>query len=80
MTGGGLGQRPAEPGEVCTCGRPAVIVYVGGAFGETGYCGRQRRTARSCPWCPDGPHDGARCPAYRVRPGGEAGGRGGGAR
>jgi hypothetical protein len=22
-------ERPAEPGELCTCGRPAVVVYLG---------------------------------------------------
>lgn len=37
------GQRPAEPGEMCTCGRQAVMVFVtprdGGSVRETGYCG-----------------------------------------
>ena len=32
-------QRPARPGERCTCGRPAVIVYITERFGEVGYCG-----------------------------------------
>jgi hypothetical protein len=32
-------QRLAEPGEVCTCGRPAVVVFLGGRYGDTGWCG-----------------------------------------
>lgn len=33
------GVRRAEPGELCTCGRPAATVYLGGRFGDTGGCG-----------------------------------------
>lgn len=33
------GERPPEDGEKCTCGRPAVIVYVTENFGDVGYCG-----------------------------------------
>lgn len=32
-------ERPARPGELCTCGRPAVVVYVTEKFGEVPYCG-----------------------------------------
>lgn len=32
-------QRPAERGELCTCGRQAVIVYVTERSGDVGYCG-----------------------------------------
>lgn len=32
--------RPAQPGELCECGRPAVQVFLGGDRGDTGYCGR----------------------------------------
>jgi hypothetical protein len=32
-------ERPAEPGELCTCGRQAVVVYVTEQFGDIGYCG-----------------------------------------
>ena len=71
-------QRPAEPGERCTCGRPAVIVYLTERR-DVGYCGRSDGGARTvpCPFCgeetahrsPWG--DPAVCPAYRVRPGGD---------
>jgi hypothetical protein len=33
------GERPARPGEVCDCGRPAVVVFVTGRFGDVPYCG-----------------------------------------
>jgi hypothetical protein len=35
----GMWQRPAEEGENCTCGRPAVLVYITAEHGEVGYCG-----------------------------------------
>ncbi|MDZ5443780.1 hypothetical protein U2F26_13710 [Micromonospora sp. 4G57] len=58
------GERPAEPGEVCTCGRPA-----GGRFGDTGYCGRPDGGQRGpCPFCGGPRHVGERCPRYQVRP------------
>lgn len=60
------GQRPAQPGEVCTCGRRAVVVYTGGRYGPTGYCGSEQPPA-PCTWCGAGSHTG-RCPAYRLRP------------
>jgi len=31
--------RYAEPGERCTCGRPAVVVWKTERFGEVGDCG-----------------------------------------
>lgn len=37
--GVGEGVRRADPGELCTCGRPAARVYLGGRFGDTGHCG-----------------------------------------
>ena len=39
--GGGVGEgvRRAEPGEMCTCGRPAATVYLVGRFGDTVHCG-----------------------------------------
>ncbi len=33
------GVRPAIDGERCSCGRPAVTVYVTEQFGDVGYCG-----------------------------------------
>jgi hypothetical protein len=68
---GSLTQRPAEPGELCTCGRQAVVVYLGGEYGPTGDCGIRDGGARSgpCPFC-GGPRHGeleGRCPPYRLR-------------
>jgi hypothetical protein len=67
-------ERPAQPGELCTCGRQAIVVYLGTAFGDTGWCGLSDGGARQgpCPWCGDPrsvreAHDG-RCPSYRLRP------------
>lgn len=64
-------ERPAEPGERCTCGRQAVVVYLGGEHGPTGDCGIRDGGDRSgpCPFC-GGPRHGeleGRCPQYRLR-------------
>lgn len=61
-------ERPAEPGEVCTCGRPAVKVLLGGKFGATGWCGLNDGGDRTgpCPFCGGHRHEG-RCPQYRLR-------------
>jgi hypothetical protein len=32
-------ERAARPGEVCSCGQPAVIVYITEKFGDVPYCG-----------------------------------------
>ncbi len=63
------GQRPAEPGEVCTCGRPAVLVFTGGAYGDTGYCDLPDGggNAGPCPFCGGDRHAG-RCPDYQLQP------------
>lgn len=65
-----LGRRQAEPGELCGCGRPAVVVYIGGYYGDTGDClmgdaGTGGPTP--CPFC-DGAidHAGGACPWYRL--------------
>lgn len=72
-------ERPAEPGELCTCGRPARIVYITSRFGPVGYCGLPgARPTSPCPFCgspashraPYG--DPLKCPAYRLRPTGPA--------
>ena len=72
-----LSERPAEPGELCTCGRQAVIVYLGTAFGETGWCGRHDGGAQTgpCPFCGGARHQ-RRCPRYRLRLEGGSGGGG----
>lgn len=65
-------RRPARPGEVCTCGRPARVVFASPAFGEVGTClsSEPRKQVRPCPFCgTTGSHGGeAICPAYRVSP------------
>jgi hypothetical protein len=68
---GGSSERPAAPGELCTCGRPAIVVYLGGVLGPTGYCGIDDGGDRAgpCPFC-GGPRHGepdGRCPDYRLR-------------
>lgn len=69
-------QRPAAPGELCTCGRPAVVVYSGGAFPDAGYCGIEgsmRLPVLPCPWCgsteahTESWGDPAKCPDYQLR-------------
>jgi hypothetical protein len=66
-------ERPAEPGELCTCGRQAIVVYLGSEWGPTGACLIQDGGSRQgpCPWCgdPRPPRDahGGRCPQYRLR-------------
>jgi len=70
----GPSERPAQPGERCTCGRQAVVVYLGSVFGDTGYCGIADGGDRTgpCPFCGGPRHDTAwgdpgRCPDYRLR-------------
>jgi hypothetical protein len=66
-----LAERPAVPGELCTCGRQAVVVYLGSVFGLTGYCGIADGgdQAGPCPFCfgPRHAEPSGRCPAYRLR-------------
>lgn len=33
------GERPARPGETCTCGRAATIAFITERFGTVPYCG-----------------------------------------
>jgi hypothetical protein len=63
-----ISERPAEQGELCTCGRQAIVVYLGTAFGETGDCGIRDGGDRTgpCPFCGSGRHED-RCPDYRLR-------------
>lgn len=66
-------RRPAVPGEVCTCGQPAVVVFDHPALGvPMGSClelDPQPRTG-PCPFCGRlGRHDGdGICPSYTLRP------------
>jgi hypothetical protein len=61
-------ERPAEPGERCTCGRQAIVVFLGGAFGPTGYCGIGDGGDHNgpCPFCGGARHQD-RCPDYQLR-------------
>jgi hypothetical protein len=67
MTDRHLSERPAKPGELCTCGRQASVVYHGGAFGDTGWCGQLDGGAGPCPFCGHRQHQ-FRCPNYQLRP------------
>ena len=66
--------RRAEPGEMCTCGQPAVKVYLTGRYGPVGHCGKPDSDARvvPCPWCGNAtPHltswgAPTRCPNYTL--------------
>jgi hypothetical protein len=64
-------ERPAAPGERCTCGRRAIVVYLGSTFGSTGYCGIPDGGDQTgpCPFCGGPRHrePSGRCPAYRLR-------------
>jgi hypothetical protein len=62
-------ERPAEPGERCTCGRQAIVVYLGSLFGPTGHCGIPDGGDRAgpCPFCGGPRHQEGRCPDYRLR-------------
>lgn len=68
LEAGQVTERPAEPGELCTCGRQAITVFLGSDHGPTGYCGRADGGAQSgpCPFCGGDRHQG-RCPQYRLR-------------
>lgn len=60
-------QRQARAGEWCTCGRPAVSVFIESRFDDTGYCGRPDGGDRSgpCPFCGQARHE-SRCPNYQL--------------
>jgi hypothetical protein len=63
-------ERPAAAGERCTCGRQAVVIYLGSVFGPIGYCGIADGgdQAGPCPFCGGPRHQEGRCPDYRLRP------------
>jgi hypothetical protein len=64
-------ERPAAPGELCTCGRQAIVIYLGSVFGPTGYCGIPDGGDRTgpCPFCGGPRHSEweGRCPNYRLQ-------------
>jgi hypothetical protein len=65
------GQRPAQPGECCTCGRQALVVYLTERSGEVGWCclsdgGR----GGACPLGGEqAGHSQEPCLSYTLRPG-----------
>lgn len=32
-------RRPARPGEICSCGRPATVVFITAEYGDVPFCG-----------------------------------------
>lgn len=63
-------QRHAQPGELCTCGRSAMVVYLSELHGQVGFCGVHNvPQLMPCAFCGQHiEHIGGRCPDYRVRP------------
>jgi hypothetical protein len=62
-------QRPARPGELCTCGRPAQIVFLTEQWGPTRWCGISDRGATGpCVFCNGPAHTNERCPRYQLHP------------
>lgn len=71
-------ERPAQTGDLCTCGRQAAVVFTTEQFGDVGYCGLEGAASRPvlpCPWCGTSEAhleswgDPGRCPDYTLRPG-----------
>jgi hypothetical protein len=69
------GDRAAQLGERCTCGRQATVVFIRDNGSEVGYCGLPDGGDRTgpCPFCDGQRHrqpwgDPAPCPQYRLRP------------
>lgn len=74
-------ERPAVPGDLCTCGRQAVVVYTSRPADPVGHCGLDNGGRPANDWCPfcenklrhdaagvNGPiPQGERCPRYRLR-------------
>jgi hypothetical protein len=62
-------ERPGPARGACTCGRQAIVVYLGSIFGPTGYCGIADGgdQAGPCPFCGRPRHQEGRCPDYRLR-------------
>ena len=42
-------QRPAVPGELCSCGRPAIVMFLTDDFGPVAWCGMSDAGAKSAP-------------------------------
>jgi hypothetical protein len=68
-------ERTAQPGERCTCGRQATVVFTRDDGTDVGYCGLPDggNQIGPCPFCGDQRHrqpwgDPALCPHYQLRP------------
>lgn len=63
-------ERPAAPGERCTCGRPAIVVYITDDYGPIGFCGISDGGAKGpCYFCGTTHHpDDPVCPHYKLLP------------
>ncbi len=62
-------ERDALPGEVCTCGLPAVVVLVDRDRDASGWCGlTECPGVGPCPFCGGPRHGFGRCPDYVLRP------------
>jgi hypothetical protein len=68
MTDASMSERPAQNGELCTCGRQAIVVFTSDVFGATGWCGISDGGDQTgpCPFCGGLRHQD-RCPDYRLR-------------
>jgi hypothetical protein len=59
--------RPAEPEELCTCGRQALVVINAGLAGLVGWCGQEDADREGpCPFCGGSRHQGI-CPRYQLQ-------------
>jgi hypothetical protein len=62
-------ERPAQPGELCTCGRPAEVVFINEQGEATGWCGLSDGGAKGqCLFCGDPDGHEFRCPSYVLKP------------
>lgn len=61
--------REAAPGDLCTCGRQALEVFVRADGDEIGYCGVPDGGSKSgpCPFCGKRRHSPGPCPRYTLR-------------
>lgn len=62
-------ERDALPGEVCTCGLPAVVVVADRHHDPAGWCGlTECPDIGPCPFCGGARHGFGRCSEYVLRP------------